>query len=513
MPPPLPKLEPTLLRIALPGILVVPLGALVLEGLLTLADRTFGAVTGSATRETAFFALILLAVYVAAVYAGLSRSRRRESHELRSLIEASNTDHVTGVMARTPFIERMRDVVRRSKAQKVLFLQVDLDYLKQINDAYGHATGDQVLAHLAATLRRLWPDALIGRIGGDEFGVLLSDAGEIAAVEATLATLQVQLTETISVNGRSIRVSASVGYSASPGDSPIPSELMALADLALYEAKKTRGVAVPFRAELLVDARARRFLVRELKAAILLDQLEVHYQPVVGIDGITRTGFEALVRWRHPVRGLISPERFIPVAEGSTLIDDLGEWVLRRVVRDFPRLGVPRAGVNVSPVQLRSPGFAQRFLSIIEEGGLVPGDIVVELTESCLLSPGLYERTNLDLLKAAGIRLALDDFGTGYASLQYLREFKADYIKLDKSYVQGAVDNPVELVFVTAILSIARSLDLVILAEGVETRAQFDLMTDVGCTLFQGYLTGRPAPLSTWSDDPASDAGDERQRA
>lgn len=504
----LPKISRTKAYYVIAGLVSIPAGALLLEAVLTLAERNLGNVFGVPLRELAFFANVSFCFYVLFVYFDQRSLRRAESEELRSRLAASNSDRLTGTMMRTPFLDLLRDRLRSAKDRETVFLHADLDFLKQINDAHGHAIGDQALYRLVSLLRQIWPGAAIGRLGGDEFGVLLDEKADPARLDAELMALQRLFSEPVAIGGRSIRISASIGYAKAPTDSPIASELVALADLALYEAKKTRGIAVPFQADMLRDARARRFLVRELRAAILLNQLEVHYQPIMADNGGRLIGYEALVRWNHPVRGLISPVRFVPVAEESTLIDDLGDWVARRVCHDFPALGVEHVSINVSPVQLRNPNFAARFLSIIEAAGLAGSAIIAELTETSLLKAGSCENANLARMRARGVRIAIDDFGTGYASLQYLRKLKIDLVKIDRSYVQGATMDNVDLTFVRAIVSIAKSLDVVILAEGVETEAQMQLMNALGCTLFQGFLLGKPAPLGHWYHAAGEDAPD-----
>ncbi len=252
-------------------------------------------------------------------------------------------------------------------------------------------------------------------------------------------------------------------------------------------------MVVAFDAAMLGDERHRRFVERELRAALLLDELELHYQPVFDSER-NITSHEALVRWRHKVRGIISPAAFIAIAEESDLIDKVGEWVLRRACQDLPQLRTPVA-VNVSPAQLRHADFAPRFAELLAETNTDPHDIIVEITETVPLQAQGIELANVDALRALGVRIAIDDFGAGHASLQYLRGFAFDIIKIDRTYVSSLGRSRVDAIIVAAICDIARALPVEVVAEGVETEEQFALLRAAGCTRYQGFLLGRPAPL------------------
>jgi EAL domain-containing protein (putative c-di-GMP-specific phosphodiesterase class I) len=252
-------------------------------------------------------------------------------------------------------------------------------------------------------------------------------------------------------------------------------------------------VVVPFDPDMLGDERHRRFVERELRAALLLDELELYYQPVFDADRKVRS-HEALVRWRHRVRGIISPAQFIAIAEESDLIDKVGEWVVRRACIDLPQLGTPVA-VNVSPAQLRHADFAPRFAALLAQSNTDPASIIVEITETVPLQARGIELANVDALRALGVRIAIDDFGAGHASLQYLRSFSFDVIKIDRTYVSNLGDSRIDAIIVSAICDIARSLPVDVVAEGIETEEQFALLREAGCTRFQGFLLGRPRPL------------------
>ncbi len=282
-----------------------------------------------------------------------------------------------------------------------------------------------------------------------------------------------------------------------PQDAVSADELVSKADLALYKGKKNgRALTVAFDPELLADERHKRFVERDLRAAILLNELELHYQPIYSANGRQKISHEALVRWQHPVRGRMLPGEFIGIAEQSDLIDKLGDWVLRQALRDLPRLGTPDVGINVSAVQLRRSDFAERFAAIIAEAGTAGSRVVIEVTETLQLHAGVAELRNIRALRALGVRIAIDDFGAGFASLEYLRGFPFDIIKIDRSYVANLPGSKVDGLIVSALCEIARSLHVEVIAEGIETEEQLHFLEQCGCNGLQGYLLARPAALA-----------------
>ncbi|WP_053239980.1 putative bifunctional diguanylate cyclase/phosphodiesterase [Pleomorphomonas koreensis] len=408
---------------------------------------------------------------------------------------AARVDPVTLALTRGDFLDELRRRVRTAGDRRHACVMLDLDHLKALNDTFGHAAGDEALARLVRICREALPGAVVGRLGGDEFALLLSDCASRDEVVRTTRALLDRLRLPAQINGRTMRLSATAGLAVAPDDTRIALELVNLADLALYKAKAARGTVLSYNARMLVDDRYARLLARELRAAIYLNQLDVHYQPVVAEDGVTRTAFEALIRWHHPLRGSIPPSEFITVAEQSTLIEEVGEWVIRRVVRDAVRFGTGQFGINVSPVQLKQPGFSDFVLGELAAAGLPASRLVLEITETVFLDFGSVERANLDGLRQAGVMIVLDDFGAGFASLQYLRKFRFDCLKIDRSYVHAAGSSAVDMTFVSAITELARALGTRVLAEGVETEEQYLLMKAAGCQRFQGYYFGRPAVL------------------
>mgnify|MGYP001000592311 CR=1 FL=1 len=445
--------------------------------------------------------MVLLAAAIPAtlgVAHGLMRRRIRDAEEaIATALASAHRDALTGTFTRSYFLAALRNHARRGALEPLGYLQIDMDNLKVLNDSAGHGAGDAALVALTRTLAALMPGAVIGRLGGDEFGVVIPGHDNKPALRRLGEELLRRLDEPVNIGGRPTRLSATIGVAVAPQDSDDADALIAMADLALYEGKRTgRGRVVAFDADMMGDERHRRFVERELRAAILMDELELHYQPVVDAATGAVRSHEALVRWRHQVRGMIAPAQFVPIAEQSNLIDRLGEWVLRRACADLPALGGLPLAVNVSPAQLRRPDFAERFAAILAETGTDPALLVVEVTETVPLTSGGTERANLAALRAMGVRIAIDDFGAGHASLHYLRGLDFDIIKIDRTYVANFAGNRIDALIVSAICEIARTLRLEVVAEGIETEEQRRMLTEAGCTALQGYLLGRPAPMA-----------------
>lgn len=426
----------------------------------------------------------------------LSRQLRVIAEQSRQSRLQANRDALTGVFNRAHFLEALADDVFHGSERPVGYLQLDMDNLKVLNDSAGHAAGDAALVHLTRTIEQVIPGGILGRLGGDEFGVIIVGHDNKPALRRLGEELLRQLERPITIQGRPVRLSASIGVALAPQDAVDPADLISKADLALYKGKKSgRHAVVCFDPDMLGDERQRRFIERELRAAVMMNELELHYQPIFGADMQIRS-HEALVRWRHQVRGTISPAQFVPIAEESDLIDKLGDWVLRRICADIGSLGGKPVAINVSPMQLRHADFARRFIETLAELETDPRLLVVEITETVPLKAGAVELENLSELRGLGVRIAIDDFGAGHASLQYLRGFAFDIIKIDRSYVANLGASRIDRMIVSAVCDIARSLPVEVVAEGVETQEQFIQLRQAGCTAFQGYLLGRPQPLA-----------------
>ncbi len=426
-------------------------------------------------------------------------------HRLRCEVEAAQlaaarqvallqVDPLTGAMTRRTFMAALKSATRPMQDSEPCTLALlDVDHFKSLNDGFGHNVGDFALTHLVEVARQTLPGALIGRLGGDEFAVLLQGCDETQSLAMMDEFLTALKTPTFAAS-RQLNLSASIGLVTAPRQTTFFEEMILLADLALYESKRRgRGRATVFDPDMLRIKRNRRMIERDLRAAIMLDELDIHYQPITDAQQ-TILGVEALVRWKHPIRGMIPPAEFIPVAEEGALIDMLGEWVLRRACLDLEGLPGRFVSVNVSPSQLRRNDLVEVVKAVLRDSGVAPHQLVLEITEnvSLLSIPEVLGR--IQSLRTMGIVIALDDFGTGHCTFNYLRSLPVDIVKIDRSYVSRLADDPVSRVFVSAVLEIARALRLSVVAEGIETEEEFSLSRAAGCTRFQGYLLGRPMP-------------------
>jgi diguanylate cyclase (GGDEF)-like protein len=426
------------------------------------------------------------------------RERRSAEEKIRYLAEH---DGLTGLANRHVMQRRLTQALDQAAAsgESVAVICIDLDHFKEANDLHGHLAGDAVLTETADRLRRLVKaPSFAARLGGDEFVVVQVGAGVQPQAAAELCT---ELLETLSIaapfNDQHLRVGASLGVSLYPNDGVEAGALLANADMALYRAKENgRGGYTFFEREMDETIRERRGMARELREAIAADELVLHYQPLArAVDGEV-CGFEALVRWSHPVRGMIPPMEFIPVAEESGLILPLGEWVLRRACAEAASWDRPlRVAVNLSPVQLHQPDLPALVHSVLLETGLAPARLELEVTETALFKDYQRALDNLRRLKALGVRIAMDDFGTGYSSLSTLQSFPFDKIKIDKSFVENIHRHERATAIVRAVLSLGRSLDIPVTAEGVETAEQLAFLRAEACAEVQGYVIGRPRPL------------------
>ncbi len=405
-------------------------------------------------------------------------------------------DSLTDLPNRTFFRQSLDQSIARlaRSGDRVAVLCLDLDGFKGINDTLGHPVGDALLRHVAAILLDLAPDGLVARLGGDEFAIILSEAFCDDRPRALAQKILDALSEPLDVDGHSIPTGVSLGIAIGPNDGADADQLLKNADLALYRAKQDgRGVFRFFEIGLDQAARARRQLELDLRAALKTGQFALDYQPIYDLKAERIGGFEALLRWNHPTRGLVMPTEFIPVAEDTGLIVAIGEWVLHeacREARSWPEH--VRIAVNVSPLQFRNSGFATVVMQALTRSGLDPKRLEVEITESVFLDGEGPVVTLLHKLRALGIRVALDDFGTGYSSLSYLRSFPFDKIKIDKSFVDSVADDSSAAAIVRAIVDLATALNMETTAEGVEDCGQLAQLRGQGCSSIQGYLFSRP---------------------
>ncbi|MGH8490203.1 MAG: putative bifunctional diguanylate cyclase/phosphodiesterase [Gammaproteobacteria bacterium] len=431
-----------------------------------------------------------------------SRAARRAS-ETR-MHQLAFYDGLTGLPNRALFEDRLRMALARAQRadEGMALLFLDLDRFKAVNDSLGHPAGDGLLREIAARLSRCLREGdTAARWGGDEFIILVPDLpGERQAAAQAAAVVIEKIREVLArpvmVEGQEIEVSTSIGVVLHPWDGTNVVDLIKHADTAMYQAKgRGRNTYRFFTGAMHTAARERLFLENALHRALRRSELAVHYQPQVRMRGRQIVGAEALVRWRHPERGWISPAEFIPVAEESGQIQAVGHWVLDQVLaqmKDWRAMGltVLRISVNVSPYQLADPAFPRTVLELLAAHGLAPEYLGLEFTESVMVQEPTLQ--TLIAIAQLGVDLAVDDFGTGYSSLSYLKRFPLTALKIDQSFVHDLETDPSDAALVRAISAMARSLRLRVIAEGVETEAQRTLLLRSGCREFQGYLFSPP---------------------
>ena len=342
------------------------------------------------------------------------------------------------------------------------------------------------------------PSDLLARVGGDEFVAVVIRPSSLDAISRLAANVAASLRVPFKLDGQTVEIAASVGIALYPTDGRHGEELLRAADTAMYQAKADRrGSFCFFQPEMTQKLQARRELEQELASAIRLDQLELFYQPMVnGRNGSIET-YEALIRWRHPVKGMISPADFIPLAEQCGLIDSIGEWVIESACRSAANWPHPwRVSINVSPSQFAKSDIPAIVASASSRHRLAPSRLVVEITEAVFIADTARALETLSKLRDLGIRIALDDFGTGYSSLSYLQIFKFDKFKIDQSFVRRLSEGSEPVTIIKAIVNLGHNLGLQVTAEGVETMEQATLLRSLGCDQMQGYFFGRPAPLT-----------------
>jgi len=376
---------------------------------------------------------------------------------------------------------------------------LDLDQFKAVNDTFGHPGGDKLLRIVAERLRGLvGKDDTIARTGGDEFVIVQAAIADPAHATSLAQRVIDALNEPYDIDGHQAVIGVSVGISVGPGDGASPDKLLRNADLALYRAKSDgRGTFRFFEPAMDLQMQTRRVMEQDLRKALPSGEFELHYQPVVNLASNEISGFEALIRWNHPVKGMISPAAFIPLAEEIGFIVPMGEWVIRQACMTAAQWpGSLHVAVNISAIQFRSPGLLQVIVGALAASGLAPTRLEIEITESVLLHNKEATLAVLHQLRALGIRIAMDDFGTGYSSLAYLQSFPFDKIKIDRSFVKNITEDASSLNIVRAVAALANGMGMTATAEGVETPEQLDRIASEGCTEMQGFLFSRPLPAA-----------------
>jgi diguanylate cyclase (GGDEF)-like protein len=438
--------------------------------------------------------VLTLAIALAMVRMAKSEERRQraESHVRRLASE----DPLTGLANRRIFQDAVQARANAPDHGPWALICLDVDRFKVINDSLGHRVGDLLLQEVAQRLRAaLHPSCTLARLGGDEFAVLAPVVRSRKDLGEMVANLVAVAGKPYDVDGHRLTATVSVGIALAPDDGRTSEELIVSGDLALYAAKEAgRNGFAFFDREMNDKISRRREVESELRAGLERGEIEAHFQPIFGIDGTTLSGFEALARWRHPVKGWVPPGIFIDVAEDTGLIVPLGEIVMReacRVAAAWP--GDLRVAVNLSPIQVKASDVPEMVRAALEAAGLPAHRLEVEITEGLLLENNGRTIETLKRLKELGVRIAMDDFGTGYSSLGYLQSFPLDKIKIDRSFVRNIGTEPSARSIVEAIVRIAHSLGMVTTAEGVETPDQHDILASLGCDQLQGYLFGVPS--------------------
>jgi diguanylate cyclase (GGDEF)-like protein len=421
----------------------------------------------------------------------------------RYIAHLAHHDALTNLPNRTALAEQFAQTFAEARANGKSFavLTVDLDHFKEANDLFGHVIGDELLCSISRRLQHASEDAFIARVGGDEFTLILATGDQPKAAQALAKRLLDAVAKPFEVRGQQIPIGLSIGGTIYPADATDINALIANCDAALARAKADgRYIVRFFEPEMDRRLRERYELQRDMRSAIARGEFALHYQPQAKIEGEV-FGFEALLRWFHPTRGLVPPSTFIPLAEQSGMIAEIGEWTLRQACSEAASWPRPlQVGVNLSPVQFRIAELADLVQSVLADTGLAPGRLELEITEGVLISDQARALTTLRRLKLLGVKIAMDDFGTGYASLSGLQSFPFDKLKIDKTFVSAVETNAKSAEIVRAMISLGRALRIPVIAEGVETEGVRAFLMLEGCEELQGYLIGRPAPVAAYSD-------------
>ena len=421
-------------------------------------------------------------------------------HKQAKLHRQANFDALTGLPNRMMAFDRISLEIHRAKRSRERFalMFIDLDNFKDVNDSLGHAAGDQLLVGIGARLQTCMRDAdSVARLGGDEFLVLVPAVSGELEIERIATRMLEAVSQPQALCGRKVVAKCSIGIALYPDNGDSVEALMANVDNAMYQAKATQGgSAMFFTEEMNTRLHERMELEQDLHVAAELGQLQLHFQPIYAASSRRPTGAEVLLRWRHPQRGFISPADFIPVAEASGQIVEIGEWVLEQACRcwcEWRSRGIDAGfvAINISGVQFRKR-FSKRLGELMAAYDIPPHALELEITERVLLDDHDQVAEELASLRALGVRLSLDDFGTGYSALSYLKRFKFDLLKIDQSFVAGLPGNPDDVSVVKAILAMAKGLELKVVGEGVETHEQLHFLASHGCDFVQGYLLERP---------------------
>jgi diguanylate cyclase (GGDEF)-like protein len=415
-------------------------------------------------------------------------------------------DGLTDLPNRAAFLQALAQMIEACEGSDEEFavLSIDLDGLKEINDVFGHATGDKLLIEVGRRIQASARGGVVARLSGDEFGLIIDGKQPVAGMLLAEKLAEALANEFV-IDGKSVRTGVTTGISIFPHNGADAASLLANAGAALFRAKaKSRGSISIYEPEMDQQIRDRRVLHQDLSVAIRNGELSLYYQPqAMARETVASSeiiGFEALARWLHPVRGFVSPGDFIPIAEESGLIVEMGEWILREACREAASWPMPlQIAVNLSPAQFMHGDVVGLVHSILLETGLAPDRLELEITEGVLIEDFDRGLALLRRLKALGVRISMDDFGSGYSSLSYLQAFPFDKIKIDRAFVMNLGRNPQSAAIVRAVIGLGHGLEMSIVAEGVETQEQLGFLADVGCDAVQGFYIGKPLPIGQYA--------------
>lgn len=426
---------------------------------------------------------------------------------LQEISEIGRRDILTGLPNRSVFSDTLPGFIAQSARSRTIVatLLLDLDNFKDINDTMGHAAGDDILRSIANTLKESVRETdIVMRLGGDEFIVIAPNLKDEFGAANLAEKITAALSEPMRVGESELQVSASIGVALVPHDGASAEQILKCAELALYKAKEEeRGDFCFFDRSLDEAAHCRQQVEREMQLALKRGEFELHYQPKIAVSDGTIVGAEALIRWNHPERGLVGPNEFIPIAEANRFIVPIGEWVLRTASAHLVSwrkagLDLQNCSINLSPVQVSSARLLKAFNAVIDETGVDPACLEIEITESALMNRISSIVRVLEELRSRGVAVSVDDFGTGYSSLVHLKQLPLDKLKIDRSFVTNIENSRKDADFTEAIVALGRSIDLEVVAEGVETEGQAELLRQHGCNTLQGYKFSRPLSADTF---------------
>lgn len=431
----------------------------------------------------------------------LQASNETNRRGVAQIARLAHYDPLTELPNRVLFQQHLSEALARRarKGDQLAVHFIDLDRFKTVNDTLGHPLGDALLREAAERLRGCVREGdTVARLGGDEFAVVQTGLDDMTGATRLAGRIVEAMAAPFDLQGHQVVIGASVGVAAAPSDGEDADELLKKADMALYRAKADgRGAFHFFERAMDEQLQARRALELDLRRALQAGEFELFYQPLYNLGDERVTGCEALLRWRHPERGMVSPADFIPLAEEIGLIVQLGEWVLRTACAEAAHWpSHVRLAVNLSPAQFRDRGLVRTVVSALAASGLSAQRLELEITESVLLQDSQANMQMLHDLKALGVRISMDDFGTGYSSLSYLRSFPFDKIKIDQTFVRDILEDSDAMAIIKAVLDLGSSMGIVTTAEGVETLEQLNALRGQGCAEIQGYFISRPAPAS-----------------